>query len=200
MILKKTLKVCIQHYLNTRKVVMLEDYLDTMPRDEKGKKELLDAIDSYDIPILYHTLFEDFAKLLTDEELLRYAKKGIDTFEDEYLLNLINDVFEDAIERKREELEKNIDDSNCLDEDKMVFTVQNDKGEEVECEVLFTFENEETGKEYVVYTDGSLDEEENTKVFASILKEIDGEMRLLPIETEEEWAVVESILEELNKD
>lgn len=152
MIIKKTLEICIEDYRTTGEVAMMEEYLDTMPRDEKGKTELLEAIDSYDIPVLYHTLFEDFARLLTDEELLRYTKKGIEIFDDEYLLDLINDVFEDAIERKREELEKNIDDSNCLDEDKTVFTVQNDKGEQVECEVLFTFEHEGTGKEYIVYS------------------------------------------------
>ena len=199
MMIKKTLEICIEHYRTTGEVAMMEDYLDTMPRDEKGKKELLDAIDSYDIPILYHTLFEDFARLLTDEELLRYTKKGIDTFEDEYLLDLINDVFEDAIERKRDELEKKFDDSNSLDEDNTTFTVSNDKGEQVECEVLFTFEHEGTGKEYIVYTDNTCDSDGNTKVYASILGDVDN-MRLLPIETEEEWAVVESILEELNKD
>ena len=199
MIIKKTLDICIRHFLNSREVEMLENYLESMPRDEKGKKELLDAIDSYDIPILYHTLFEEFARLLTDEELLRYTKKGIDTFEDEYLLDLVNDVLEDAIERKREGLEKNIDDSNCLDEDKTVFTVQNDKGEQVECEVLFAFEHEGTGKEYIVYTDNTCDSDGNTKVYASILSNEDN-MRLVPIETEEEWAVIESILEELNKD
>ena len=33
------------------------------------------------------------------------------------------------------------------------FTVIDKNGSEVECEVLFTFESEETGKNYLVYTD-----------------------------------------------
>ena len=35
---------------------------------------------------------------------------------------------------------------------KNTFTVLNDEGKEVECEVLFTFESEETHKNYLVYT------------------------------------------------
>jgi uncharacterized protein YrzB (UPF0473 family) len=45
------------------------------------------------------------------------------------------------------------------------FKVMNDDGIEVECEVLFSFESEETGKNYIVYTDNTLDEDDNTRVF-----------------------------------
>ena len=38
-------------------------------------------------------------------------------------------------------------------EEKMTFKVINDEGKEIECEVLFTFESDETGKNYIVYTD-----------------------------------------------
>ena len=79
----------------------------------------------------------------------------------------------------------------------MTFKVVNDEGAEVECEALFTFESEETGKNYIVYTDNSLDEEGNTKVFASIYDPDVDETKLLPIETEEEWNVIETILEQL---
>ena len=55
-------------------------------------------------------------------------------------------------------------------DEKKKFKVLNDKGVEVECEPLFTFESEETKKQYVVYTDNSVDEEGNVRVFASIYK------------------------------
>ena len=42
-----------------------------------------------------------------------------------------------------------------------VFTVVNDEGKEVECEVLFTFESEETNKNYIVYTDNTTDKDGN---------------------------------------
>ena len=68
----------------------------------------------------------------------------------------------------------------------MTFKVINDEGKEVECEVLFTFESEETKKNYIVYTDNTTDEEGNTKVYASIYNPNEAETKLLPIETEKE--------------
>ena len=68
--------------------------------------------------------------------------------------------------------------------EEMTFKVLSDEGKEIECEVLFTFESEETGKNYIVYTDNSIDEDGNTKVFASIYNPDENETKLLPIETE----------------
>lgn len=84
-----------------------------------------------------------------------------------------------------------------MEREKMTFTVINGEGKEVGCEVLFTFESEENGKNYIVYTDNTLDEEGNTKVFASIYDPDSDESKLLPIETEKEWKIIEVILEEL---
>ena len=69
-----------------------------------------------------------------------------------------------------------------------------ENGEQVVCDVLFTFQSDETGKNYIVYTDNSLDEEENTKVFASIYDPTGADTRLMEIETEEEWAMIEHML------
>ena len=46
-------------------------------------------------------------------------------------------------------------------DESMTFIVENDEGEEIECEVICTFESEETGKNYIVYTDNTEDEEGN---------------------------------------
>lgn len=82
----------------------------------------------------------------------------------------------------------------------MTFKVTNEEGKEVECEVLFTFESDETKKNYMVYTDNTLDDEGNTKVYASIYNPDDEETKLLPIETEKEWKIIETILEELQNE
>lgn len=82
-------------------------------------------------------------------------------------------------------------------EEVMTFKVMNDEGKEVECEVLFTFESEETKKNYIVYTDNTTDEEGNTKVYASIYNPNEAETKLLPIETDKEWKIIETILEEI---
>ena len=85
-------------------------------------------------------------------------------------------------------------------EEKLTFKVINDEGKEVECEALFTFESDETKKNYIVYTDNSQDEEGNTKVYASIYNPNEDETKLLPIETEKEWKIIETILEELQNE
>ena len=87
-----------------------------------------------------------------------------------------------------------------MKEETMTFKVINDEGKEIECEVLFTFESDETKKNYIVYTDNTIDEEGNTKVYASIYNPDQDETKLLPIETEKEWKIIETILEELQNE
>lgn len=81
----------------------------------------------------------------------------------------------------------------------MKFTVTNEEGKEIECEVLFTFESEETNKNYIVYTDHTQDEQGNTKVYASVYNPDEETTTLLPIETEKEWTIIETILQELQE-
>ena len=79
-------------------------------------------------------------------------------------------------------------------EEKNTFTVINDEGKEITCEILFTFDSEETKKSYMVYTDNTTDDEGNVKVYASIYDPNAKGTELLPIETEREWKIVETIL------
>lgn len=84
-----------------------------------------------------------------------------------------------------------------MNDEKMTFKVTNDEGIEVEYEVLFTFDSDETKKSYIAYTDNTTDAEGNTKVYASIYVPNEQETKLLPIETEKEWKIIEKILEEI---
>lgn len=77
---------------------------------------------------------------------------------------------------------------------KGVFTIVNDEGKEIECEVLFTFDSDETKKSYIVYTDNTKDEVGNIKVYASVFDPTGASSALLPVETEKEWLVIENIL------
>lgn len=83
-----------------------------------------------------------------------------------------------------------------MDQDIASFTVFNEDGETIECEVLFTFESEDSQKNYIVYTDNTLDEDGFTKVYASVFNPEDENMELLPI-TEEEWELVDGLLQEM---
>lgn len=64
--------------------------------------------------------------------------------------------------------------------------VHDENGNEMEMEILFTFDHEE--KKYVVFSDPN---DESGEVYASAYDE---EGNLLPIETQEEWAMVEEVL------
>ena len=83
---------------------------------------------------------------------------------------------------------------------KNTIKVTNDKGEQVVCDILFTFDSEETKKSYIVYTDNSKDAEGNVQVFASIYDPNQEDQKLEPITTEQEWKVIETILNTLQEE
>ena len=85
-------------------------------------------------------------------------------------------------------------------EEKMTFKMQNEEGKEVEYEVLFTFDSEETKKSYMVYTDDTKDEEGNVRVYASAFIPHEEETELLPIETDKELKIIDTILKELQEE
>lgn len=66
------------------------------------------------------------------------------------------------------------------------FYVIDDEGKELEMQILFTFENE--GSNYVLYFDPKTD---SGDVFAS---KFDEDNRLIPIEEDSEWDMVEEVL------
>ena len=87
-----------------------------------------------------------------------------------------------------------------MEDIKNKFTVINDEGIETECEVLFTFDSDETNKSYIVYTDNTKDEIGNVKVYASIFDPNSDTTKLEAITTNKEWNIIESILESLQEE
>lgn len=79
-----------------------------------------------------------------------------------------------------------------------IFIIQGDDGKDIECHLLFSFESENTGKVYIVYTDGSTDESGNLSVFASAVEEYinDEDVTFSAITTQAEWAEIDEKLEE----
>lgn len=67
--------------------------------------------------------------------------------------------------------------------------VTDEMGNEKRMEILFTFEDENHGKKYVIFFDP--DTEADEEVFASMY---DDDGNLLPIESDEEWAMVEEVI------
>ena len=75
-----------------------------------------------------------------------------------------------------------------------------ENGNEIIYDVLFTFENDENGKNYIVYTDNHKDDQGNIEVYASIYDPDDPESKLEAIKTEKEWKVIETILATLQEE
>ncbi|MEH7332774.1 DUF1292 domain-containing protein [Neobacillus drentensis] len=78
-------------------------------------------------------------------------------------------------------------------------TIVDEEGNEQLFEVLFTFESEEFKKSYVLFTPvGAMDEEdeEGPEIHAYAFNPTDegGDGELIPIETDEEWDMVEEML------
>ena len=84
--------------------------------------------------------------------------------------------------------------------EKNSFTVINDEGKEVVCDVLFTFDSDETKKSYIVYTDNTKDKNGNVQVYASIYDPKEENPELKPIESDKEWKVIETILQTLQEE
>lgn len=80
------------------------------------------------------------------------------------------------------------------------FKVIDKNGKEIEFEILFTFESDETNKNYMVYTDNTKDENGNTKVYASVFKPDAEPLELLPVETEREWKIIETIITSITEE
>lgn len=74
-----------------------------------------------------------------------------------------------------------------IDEERKLVVVD-ENGKEIEMEIILTFN--ENNKDYVVYYDPK-DESEETPIYASIYDE---EGHLFPVETDEEWAMIDEVV------
>jgi uncharacterized protein YrzB (UPF0473 family) len=73
-------------------------------------------------------------------------------------------------------------------------------GTEVTCNVLFTFDSEETKKSYIAYTDNTYEADGTMKAYAAVYHPEDLNKGFEPIETEKEWKVVETILSTIQEE
>ena len=80
------------------------------------------------------------------------------------------------------------------------FKMMTEDGQEITCNVLFTFDSDETGKSYIAYTDNTYEEDGSIKAYAAVYHPEDLNKGFEPIETEKEWKVVETILETIQEE
>ncbi|WP_062104605.1 DUF1292 domain-containing protein [Bacillus niameyensis] len=85
-----------------------------------------------------------------------------------------------------------------MDHNEEFITVIDEEGNEQLYEILFTFDSEEFNKSYVLYFPAGADDDENEDVeihASAYLQSAEGEEgSLQPIETDEEWDMIEEML------
>jgi uncharacterized protein YrzB (UPF0473 family) len=72
--------------------------------------------------------------------------------------------------------------------------------EEIECEALFEFTSGEDEKNYIVYTTYSSDDKGNIEVHAGVFDPENESGVLEPVDSKEEWEIVESFLESVSEE
>ena len=89
-----------------------------------------------------------------------------------------------------------MDEENNLDEEKIIIQKN---GREIECDILFTFDSEDTDKAYIGYTDNSINENGRKNIYVSAYDPVMGYGTLEDIETEEEMAMINDVLMEIDR-
>ena len=87
--------------------------------------------------------------------------------------------------------------------ERMEFTTKDKFGNEIVCEVIATYHDDDTNKDYIVYTDKTLDENKKLKVYYGLYEEVDNGIKLKEAKTPEEKSIglqiIKEILNDLNK-
>lgn len=85
-------------------------------------------------------------------------------------------------------------------EEKERIIIPDENGEEHLFEVLFTFDVDETNQSYIALTPVEQEDDEEVEVYAFRYEEKekdDDDLSLFPIESDEEWEIVEEMLQTL---
>ena len=71
-------------------------------------------------------------------------------------------------------------------------------GEKIECDILFTFDCEDTEKAYIGYTDNSIDKNGRKTIYVSSYDPVIGYGTLEDIKTQEEMEMINDVLKEID--
>ena len=71
-------------------------------------------------------------------------------------------------------------------------------GEIISCDVITMFKDDSNNIDYIVYTDGSKDEDGNNNIFASRYVVSDESLELLDIEEDNEWDMIDEVIRSID--
>lgn len=70
-----------------------------------------------------------------------------------------------------------------------------ENGKEINCEVILTFSDDNNNINYIIYTDGTKDEDGELEIYASRYIQKDNDYIIEEIKHEYEWNLVDNMLE-----
>ena len=73
-------------------------------------------------------------------------------------------------------------------------------GKEVVCDIVLTFRDDNNDINYIIYTDGTKDEDGELEIYASRYKQVDGSFVLEEIVNDSEWDLIDNMLESKYKE
>ena len=121
-----------------------------------------------------------------DSAISHYSKKLVDAKKENWVGCFVNGKRIESSDKKQSTREnKNGNMFVCIGPDM----------QQHEYERIVVFKSKYPDKDYVVYTDNTLDEEGNLKIMASFYNPTIGLEQLIPIQNEEDWHFIEKILE-----
>ena len=87
--------------------------------------------------------------------------------------------------------------------ERMEFTTKDKLGNEIVCEVIAIYHDDDTNKDYIVYTDKTLDETKKLKVYYGLYEKVGNGIKLKEAKTPEEKSIglqiIKEILNDINK-
>ena len=84
-----------------------------------------------------------------------------------------------------------------IDKEKIIIEKDN---KEVKCDILFTFDSEDTNKAYIGYTDNSIASNGRKNIYVSSFDPLNGPSKLEDITDEAEIAMVRDVLKEIDSE
>lgn len=70
-----------------------------------------------------------------------------------------------------------------------------DQGNEIECEIVLTFRDDSNNINYIVYTDGTKDENDELEIYSARYRLEGNNYILSSIENDYEWNLIDNMLE-----
>ena len=80
------------------------------------------------------------------------------------------------------------------------FSILDENGNEIKCQTLLMFTSPQSEKDIVIYTDNTVNEDGLESIYASYYCYDDEALRLLDIDNEADWVLIQEVLKEITEE